>query len=71
MTSLERAKEYVGIFIGAGDRWEFNVPVDAKRTKRGIRLDGIDLFPDTEPGVWWLDDGINPPRRYRAKETTS
>lgn len=73
MTSLERAKQYLGIFIGAGDRWEFNVPVDATRTRRGIRLDGIELFPDTEqPGVWWLDDDINPPRRYRAKkEATS
>lgn len=72
MTSLERAVDWVGIFISAGDRWEFYVPVDGERTKRGIRIDGIEIGPDTEqPGVWRLDDGVNPVRRYRKKETAS
>lgn len=72
MTSLERAEKYIGIFIGRGDDWPSCAPVDGKRTKRGIRIDGIEIGPDTErPGVWWLDDGVNPVRRYRKKETAS
>lgn len=71
MTSLERAVDWVGIFISAGDRWEFYIPVDGERTPSGIRIDGIEIGPDTEqPGVWWLDDGVRV-RRYRAKETAS
>lgn len=29
MTNLERARQYVGLFIGAGDRWRGCVPLDA------------------------------------------
>ena len=72
MTSLERAERYIAIFIGAGDRWENYIPVDGKRTPAGVRLYEIEIGPDTEqPGVWWLDDGINPIRRYRRKETAA
>lgn len=67
MTALERAEQYIGIFINVGDRWEDYVPLDGERTPNGIRIDGIEVGPDVEQlGVWWLDDGANPIRRYRA-----
>lgn len=72
MSEVERAENYIGIFIGLGDDWPSCAPVDGTRTPRGIRIGSIEIGPDTEqPGVWWLDDGINPPRRYRKKEPTS
>lgn len=42
------------------DRWESYIPVDGERTPTGVG----------QPGVWWLDDGVNPVRRYRRKEST-
>jgi hypothetical protein len=72
VTEVERAVEYIGIFIGLGDDWPSCAPVDGKRTKRGIRISGIEIGPDTDqPGVWWLDDGVNPIRRYCKKETAA
>jgi hypothetical protein len=72
VSELERAEQYIAIFVGLGDQWPSCAPVDGTRTKRGIRIGSIEVGPDPErPGVWWLDDGINPVRRYRAKETTS
>lgn len=72
MTGHERAEQYIGIFIGLGDNWPSCAPVDGERTPSGIRIDGIANGLDTEqPGVWWLDDGINPVRRYRKKEPVS
>ena len=62
-----RAEQYIGIFISAGDRWEFYVPVDGERTPTGVRIDAVEIGPDVDkPGVWWLDDGVNPVRRYQA-----
>jgi hypothetical protein len=58
MTDRERAIQYIGIFVGAGDRWEFFIPVDGERTDRGVRLDSVEIGPvPGRPGVWFLDDG--------------
>lgn len=67
MTALERVEQYIGIFINVGDRWEGFVPLDGERTPTGIRIDGIEVGPDVDrPGVWWLNDGVNPVRHYQA-----
>lgn len=67
MTDRERAKNYIAIFIGAGDRWEFYIPVDADRTPDGIRLGTVEIGPDPdEHGAWLLRDGARI-TRYRKK----
>lgn len=67
MTDRQRAKDYIAIFIGAGDRWEFYIPVDADRTPDGIRLGTVEIGPDPdESDAWFLKDG-NQITRYRKK----
>ncbi len=56
MTARERASQYVAIFIGLGDTWRSCAPVDGERTARGIRIDGIEVWPDTD-GTWLMQDG--------------
>lgn len=70
MTDRERAKDYIAIFVGVGDRWEFFAPLDADRTATGIRFGSVEIEPDpTEPGVWLLKDG-DEVTRYRKAEPT-
>lgn len=58
MTDVERAKQYIAIFLNAGDRWEFYIPVDGRRTPRGVRIGTVEVWPHPDqPGVWRLDDG--------------
>lgn len=62
MTGLERAKQYVGIFICAGDRWEFCVPIDATVGTddtvylQGVRMRRIDVstWELTENAKTWI-----------------
>lgn len=70
MTDVERAKQYIGIFLNAGDRgWEYYAPVDGVRTPRGIRIGTVEVWPHPDqPGVWRLDDGHDV-RSYRAAVT--
>jgi hypothetical protein len=66
MTDRERAVQYIGIFIGLGDDWEYCAPVDGERTPDGLRLGSVEIGPDeNRPGVWWLDDGTT--RRHYQK----
>ena len=71
VTDRERAKQYIAIFIGAGDRWEFYIPVDADRTPTGIRLGTVEIGPDPdELGAWFLNDGETVKRYRKAPEPT-
>jgi hypothetical protein len=56
MTARDRASQYVAIFIGRGDDWRSCAPVDGERTERGIRIDGIEVWPDDD-GTWLMQDG--------------
>jgi hypothetical protein len=70
MNDRERAEDYIGIFVGAGERWRIYVPVDGTPTKRGVRIGSCEVWPSiSEPGVWCLDDGADV-HRYRAKESS-
>lgn len=58
MTDIERARDYIRIFIAVGDRWEDFAPVDGERTPDGLRLGSVEIGPDRErDGVWFLKDG--------------
>jgi hypothetical protein len=66
VTELERAEQYIGIFVGVGDRWPEYVPVDGVRTPAGVRIGSVEVFPDpARSGVWLADDGARV-RTYRA-----
>lgn len=68
MTDRERAKNYIAIFVGAGDRWRFFAPLDADATPTGIRLGTVEIEPNPdEPGVWLLKDGDQVTRYRKAK----
>lgn len=41
MNALDRAKTYASIFLNAGDRWRFYVPVDATVTDDTVHLQGV------------------------------
>jgi hypothetical protein len=56
MTARERASQYIAIFINVGEKWRGYVPVDGERTERGIRIDGIEVWPNTD-GTWLMQDG--------------
>ena len=43
MTPLDRAKKYVAIFIGAGDKWRSCIPVDATRKGDIVWLQGVEM----------------------------
>lgn len=53
MTDIERAEQYIRIFMKAGARWEFYVPVDGERTKDGVRIGSVEVGP-AENGRWFL-----------------
>jgi hypothetical protein len=53
MTSVERAREYVGIFIGAGDRWRDCVPVDGRLNGDSVEIGGVKVTHEGG-GVWSL-----------------
>jgi hypothetical protein len=56
MTDVERAFEYLRIFIGAGEAWRNFVPVDADLvTKDSVRIGTAEVGPG-ENGRWWLKD---------------
>lgn len=70
MTDRERAINYIAIFVGVGDRWEFFAPLDADRTATGIQFGAIEICPDpNQPGVWLLKDGDEVTRYRKAKPT--
>ncbi len=48
MTARERAAQYID--------WPSCAPVDGERTERGIRIDGIEVWPDSD-GTWLMQDG--------------
>lgn len=66
MTGLERAVQYIGIFINVGDRWKGYVPVDADIvTDTSVRIDGFEMGPGDD-GSWWLKDlSTGLVRRYK------
>lgn len=54
MTDLDRAKDYVAIFLGVGDEWRNYAPVDSRHvTDRSMQLGTAFLtrYPD---GSWWI-----------------
>lgn len=55
MTQLERAKQYAAIFVNAGDRWRFCVPVDAIVTGDVVHLDDVTL--EYSPNGWRVEAG--------------
>ena len=56
MTDMERAFEYIRIFINVGDRWKKFVPLDADLvTDTSVRLGNAEFGPG-EDGRWWLKD---------------
>lgn len=65
MTARERASQYIAIFIGLGDQWLSCAPVDGERTERGVRIDGIEVWPDTD-GTWLMQDGDQTTRFRKA-----
>lgn len=68
MTDRERALDYLAVFIKAGECWHFYVPVDGELTPAGVRIGSVELGPKPgEPGVWFLKDGDEPAKYYRAR----
>lgn len=65
MTARERASQYIAIFIGLGDNWPSCTPVDGERTVRGVRIDGIEVWPDSD-GTWLMQDGDQTTRFRKA-----
>jgi len=57
MTDVERARDYIRIFIGAGARWESCIPCDGERTETGVRIGSVEIGPGEWTGTWWLRDG--------------
>jgi hypothetical protein len=56
MTDVERARQYIAIFINAGDRWLYYVPLDADLvTKDSVRIGSCEVGPG-EGGKWFLKD---------------
>ena len=70
MTDRERALDYIALFVGLGDNWEYNAPLDAPRTATGVRFGAIEICPDpNQAGVWLLKDGDKTTRYRKAKPT--
>lgn len=68
MTGSERAMVCLYIFLRAGDCWTHYVPADAELTPAGVRIGSVELGPKPgEPGVWFLKDGDEPAKYYRAR----
>lgn len=65
MTARERASQYIAIFIGLGDDWPSCAPVDSEPTERGICIDGIEVWPDSD-GSWLMQDGDKTTRFRKA-----
>lgn len=65
MTARERASQYIAILIGLGVDWPSCAPVDGERTERGIRIDGIEVWPDSD-GTWLMEDGDQTTRFRKA-----
>jgi hypothetical protein len=59
VSDRERALQYIGIFAGSPDNWEFYIPVDGERTRRGVKLGSVHFGPAPYYGenVWFVDDG--------------
>lgn len=71
MTDRERAFEYLKIFIGAGDRWRFYVPLDADLVAdTSVRIGTCEVGPGPD-GEWWLRDlSTGLVRRYKRAVTS-
>lgn len=65
MTARDRATQYIAIFIGLGEHWRSCAPVDGERTERGIRIDGVEVWPDAD-GSWLMQDGDQTTRFRKA-----
>jgi hypothetical protein len=56
MSDVERAKQYIAIFINAGGNWRFYVPVDAELiTDTSVRIGSCEVGPG-DGGKWFLKD---------------
>ena len=51
MTEFERAKSYVGIFLGAGEKWRDCVPVDGRVDGDTVHIGGVTLTNEGG-GIW-------------------
>ncbi len=66
MTDLDRAVQYIRIFVNVGADWQRYAPLDADLvTDTSVRLGSVEFGPEPD-GTWWLKDlstGLE--RRYR------
>jgi hypothetical protein len=71
MTGMERAKRYVGIFIGAGDKWRSCVPLDHTPGDGDvIYLQGVEMRR-IDADTWELTENAETITLKRAVEVTS
>ncbi len=72
MTDVERAVQYIAIFINAGGRWRYFVPVDADLvTDTSVRIGTCEMGPGDD-GRWWLKDlNAGTTRWYQQQAVTS
>lgn len=71
MTDVERALEYIRIFINAGDNWKYYIPVDADLiTEDSVRIGAAEVGPGDD-GRWWLKDlSVGTVRWYQPAVTS-
>ena len=70
MTDVERAIEYLAIFINVGDKWRNFVPVDGEMIGvNRVRIGSVEVWPEGDCGdSWRLYDGEQV-RRFRKAVT--